>query len=60
MKEIGTCVKGVKENRIWSILYNKVRKSVVINIGWMDKKMFMFYQNMPAFYHVLETGYFVL
>ena len=33
MKEVSAYVKGIKENRIWGILYNKVRRAVVINMG---------------------------
>ena len=39
MKEVSTCVKGIKANRIWGILYNKVRRATVINTGmdgWKD------------------------
>ncbi len=60
MKEVSACVKGIKENRIWGILYNKVRRAVVINMAWMDEKMFMFYQTVLAFYHVPKTKGFVL
>ena len=31
MKEVSACVKGIKANRIWGILYNKVENLVDIN-----------------------------